>query len=501
MTLDELAHEFDPSYLDGHYVLGRSLPAVPDGWRVARLEEWTLAHHDALPALDLVDVDGVQLGWILGHPIDAAAGEILTTTASVPVGAADLDFEQRFGDWLYTHGGRFAALLLRPRPLVYPDAYGLLPVLFRAETECLSSSLFLLPDGDGRLVEAPLAATLGVAAGRSELFPFATTPLRGVDAVVANHRLDLTTWRCRREWPTAAPEPLTVEEAAERVATAIEPSVVAAARAGNPRMGLTAGGDTRAVLACMRGIVDAFEFVTFAFEDDTSTTDLVWSPRIASRFGLNHRIVSRQPSTLRDARLYLYRTGAMNNEARGRFGGPTYAALGSPAPWVAAAAGEVLRASEVRTRKGWNRLRHGGADALTPPDILRFAAAPAELQARAEDWLCGLPQLTAADALQLLLIEMRNSCWYGTLTQAFPVRQPPIYPLTHRAVTAAALSTTLDDRLEDRVRTSVVAARWPELLEIPFNRAPLSVAAQRRLRRLRGYARAGVRRLGLRVGR
>jgi hypothetical protein len=495
LRLEELAAEFDPSYLHGHYVCGRRVPAVPEGWRVARFEGWTLAHHEALPALDLVDVHGARLGWLLGNPVDPRAAEIVTSMIRAPVAADDDDFERPFGDWLYQHGGRFAAVVVRPEPIVYPDAYALLPVLFRADTGCIASSPFLLPDREGRLATASLAAKLDLEDGRNQLFPLATTPLEGVDHLVANHVLDLETWQQRRHWPTHAPEAITVEEAAERVAVAIEPIPLAAVRAGNPRMGLTAGGDTRTVLACMREIADAFEFVTLVLGDDPAKTDAIWAPRIASRFGLSHRILPRQPSTPRDARLFFYRTGAMNGESRGRFGGPTWAALGGPAPFVTGGGGEVLRAVEIREVRGWQRFERVGNDALKASDVLRFAQAPLELRHRAEEWLAGLPPMAAVDALELLRIEMRNACWYGTLTLAFPEREPLLHTLTHRAVTEAALGVPFRDRLGDRLRPAVIASRWPELLEIPFNRDPLPVVLRRRWFRTRGYARAAMRRV------
>jgi hypothetical protein len=162
---------------------------------------------------------------------------------------------------------------------------------------------------------------------------------------------------------------------------------------------------------------------------------------------------------------------------------------------VTGGAGEVLRADEVRRTRRWRRLEGLGKDALEAVDVLRFAHAPLELRHRAEEWLAGLPPMSAVDALQLLLIEMRNSCWYGTLTLAFPERNPLLHPLTHRAVTEAALGVPLRDRLADRLRLAVITSRWPELLEIPVNRDPRPIVWRRRMSRARGYAGAAIRRV------
>ena len=65
--MEALAAGFDPALLHAQYTCGRGLSIVPEGWRVAQFDGWTLAHHEALPALDLVDVHGTRLGWLLGH--------------------------------------------------------------------------------------------------------------------------------------------------------------------------------------------------------------------------------------------------------------------------------------------------------------------------------------------------------------------------------------------------------------------------------------------------
>jgi hypothetical protein len=486
VRLEELVEEFDFSYLHGQYACGRHLSVVPDRWRVAQVEDLTLTHHESLPALDLTDAGGNRLGWLLGHPVDPEACAFPASPVRAPIAADNEDFEQRFGDWLYRHGGRFVAILAQPEPLAFPDPYALLPVLFRSETECIASNPLLLPDRDGGLTRA------GVV---SQWFPLATTSLEGVDQVLANHVLSLKTWRQRRHWPKRAPEPTTVEAGAERIAATIEPVAVAAARAGNARMGLTAGGDTRVLLACMRGVVREFEFVTLLLGDDLATTDAIWAPTIATRFGLAHRMVGKQTSTPRDVRLFHYRTGAMNGEVRGWSLGPTWAELGTPSPFLAGGAGEVLRAQHFRGLRRIKGFERAQSDVLEPADVLRLSGAPPELRDRAEEWLAGLPRLAALDALQLLYIELVKACWYGTSTLAFPERDPALHPMTHRSVTEAALGVPFRDRWNDRLRTAVVRSRWPDLLDIPFNRDPLAIVWRKHLSRARGYTRAAIRRV------
>ena len=496
LRLETLFAEFDPSCLHGQYVCGRTLPAVPDSWQVVQFAGWTLAHHAALPVLDLVDANGAQVGWLLGHLIDPA-GEVAASKVSTPHAVEDEDFGRRVGEWLYTHGGRYLAVLVRPEALVYPDPYTLLPALYRPDTACFSSSPFLLPDKDGGLVERSVAATLDVAGGHTQWYPLGTSPVEGVDQLLANHVLDLRTWRQSRLWPLSAPEPLTVEEAAERIAAAIEPVAVAAARVGSPRMGLTAGGDTRTVLAFLRPVVDDFRFVTLQLGDDLAQTDERWATRIAARFDLSHQMVPMRPVTEKETRLFFYRTGAMNGNLRARFTGPTWAAaIREPAIVLAGGGGDVLGAAHLRDIRGRKRYERLEKDGLEPDDILRIVGAPPELRERADALLAELPPMSAMDAVQVMLIESCAAPWHGTLTLPVPEMDPLLHPLTHRSVTEAALGVSLRDRLDNRLRRAVIASRWPELLEFPFNRDPVPVALRRRAGRAGGYGRAALRRIG-----
>lgn len=494
-TLETLSREFEPTSLVGQYVLDRAERVVPEGWQVTRLDGWSLVTEPSVPVLELREEGGAELGWMLGHPLDLETRAILADTVAAPVVSAGDRFDERFHDWLHTLGGRFLAIVIRPAPRVFPDACATFPVLYSASVEGVASSPFLLPDEHGRYPQSELSVLYEVHETAME-HQLGTTSHALVDMVMANHMLDLRTWEARRMWPTATLDDADVTELASTVGDVTERALAAASALGGVRMGLTAGGDTRVLLACGRDHVSEFDLFTLSFEDGLGVTDLVWASALAERFGLPHRVVPWQHGSERDVRLWLYRTGGMSGEPRGRYAARTFAEVAGPGPFVAGTNGGMMH-SEY-----WEPF-YRGSGPVSPQEVLRALHAPdhPDLVRRAERWCAELPAQSRANALALTFLEGFDTPWAGLQTLAFPESRPlNVYPLTHRAIVDACLRTPIAARLADELRPAVIATRWPELLEFPFNKQPLSVAVRTKLSRGAAKARAG-RRKAVRLSR
>jgi hypothetical protein len=485
----ELAARLDPSLLRGHFALGRSLPVEPAGWERRELDGWILLHDPGLPALDLVDGSGV-IGWVLGHPADLDARKLVTDT--LRMSAAD---RPGFEDRVYAHGGRYVVVVLRPARRLYPDAAASLPVFFDAELQAASSSPFLLVSEDGSVPDSDLVEALAVFRTGS-WFPLGATPHGSATRLLPNHVLDLTSWSQTRRWPTAPFERDEVSASIERVAAALEGTLAAAAESLRPYVGFTAGGDSRTFLACARPTLERLRFFTVAFPDELGKTDVHTAPRLARSLGLDYRVLPWRPAADRDVELFMYRTGCMVGERRGRLAGPSYAQLGGAQPYVSGVGAEMARGI------GWRKhdqpgMRLGAEELLTR---FGFASHP-DLVRRAEDWLGALPGLDALDALTLFHVEMRFGCWGSSLTTCYPDAYTfTLYPYAHRTVVDAVLRLPWQYRGSGRMRNDLIAARWPELLGFGINRPPLGVHALRIARRGVGVVRGGARRAVRRGG-
>ena len=139
---------FDPAGLRSHYVLSRASSVAPDDWSRASLGGWNLAAAPDLPILRLDDAAGAQVGWVIGHPVDLAAGRVVSETIGLSCDLARSDVEVALDEELHRLGGRWVAVVLTPYPMVFPDGYGALPVLAASRAEAVTSSPFLVDSGD-----------------------------------------------------------------------------------------------------------------------------------------------------------------------------------------------------------------------------------------------------------------------------------------------------------------------------------------------------------------
>jgi hypothetical protein len=488
MRPSELSERVDVSTLVGHFTLGQSLPVEPPDWRRRELHGWKLLHEPSLPARDILDGSGSPIGWLLGHLIDTEKGTVVTGPVRAPIAPDTAHSRRDLETWLYAHGGRFAAVLLGSVAAIYPDAGASLPVMFDTELQCAASSPFLLTRANGHVPDSPLADALAVFDTGSH-FPLGITPQARVNCLLPNHVLDLKAWEQSRIWPSAVPDVDDVPAAVERIAVTLERTMSAIAAYDIANVGLTAGGDTRTLLACSRGVLDRFRFFTVAVPDAYGSADMATARTVAKRFGLDYRVLPWREPTAADVDVFMYRTGCMVGEPRGRRAGPTYAQLGPAHPYI----------SGLGSIVPYQGRRRGDDPTIrwTPEALLaRFWLRPHPIVVqRAQWWLSALPAgLDGIDTLALFKLENVVGCWGGQITMAYPdACSVSLYPFAHRSIIDDVLRLPWRDGLVERLRENIIATRWPELLEFPIIHVPIGVRVRQRARAPLRLAKRGVR--------
>ena len=271
--------------------------------------------------------------------------------------------------------------------------------------------------------------------------------------------------------------------------------MLAAATESTPNVSLTAGADSRLLLACGRAHLDRLRFFTVSFPDRLGDTDRRTAPRIAEQFGLAHRTLDWISPTETDVDSFLYKTGCLVGELRGRRAGPTYGQLGGTAPYVSGVGTFTVKPAEEvdLTPSGAERSPTNAAWLLR---YFWFPELP-ELMTRAERWLEEAPPLDAHNLRVLYHLENRYGCWGGALALGYPQAYTyTVYPFGQRAVADAIFRLPLDHRLAGRARRDATLLRWPELLEIPINRPTRRVAVANKISHGWELKVAGMRRVG-----
>ena len=246
---------------------------------------------------------------------------------------------------------------------VHLDAIGSQPAVYHAESGTVASSPGLIDAED----DAGLVAAFDVVA-RDGWYPFGLTPKRGVKRLLPNHALDLGTFEARRHH--AGPEPGSVATAeAARVVVHAAGAVGAAFGHVGFRVGLTAGRDSRLLLAALRPHLRPARFVTSRSGGRSNAVDVQVARRLAGIAGVRHHVVDRRPASEAELAAWLDQVGHVRAGSRG-----TYAPR-EPVRGVMlnGAAGEVARAyyrdgdRALGPRPSSARRRLPGAQRARPP--------------------------------------------------------------------------------------------------------------------------------------
>jgi hypothetical protein len=453
----------------GQFVLSRSSARVPEGFTRHEHAGWELGTCD-LPVVDLRDGEGAQLGWCLGYPVlDGVLGgaEIVVDT----VGTQRV--ERTAVDALYERlAGRFLLVLLTAdEPTVLMDAYGSLAAVFSAEEQVVASTPTLI----GAQWETDLIQLTGFP-HRATWLPFGLTLQRGVRRILADHALDLRAWRTERQWLPMPPSgAASGADLAAVVYRGIRSAIGAVAAAHPLTLSLTAGRDSRVLLACARDFLDRASLFTLV-PDGADTVDGHLAGRLASRFGHTHEFLPVVAADPRGSAGWLASTGHA-------VGGELWQAhqslrrLDPTRVLLPGTAGEVGRAHTYRPGDPTEA-------AVRPETLLRRLRLPghAVYLEHAEAWLAGLPDLPYETTLELGYIEQRLSCWAGPGHYGNQASRFELAPFASRPLFRAMLASPLEYRLREQLATDICRIAWPELLDLPFNR----------FTGLRGTARAAV---------
>lgn len=472
-------------------------PRAREGWPGVPLGPGVLSHHPELRCRQVTTTYGT---WtLLGQPVQTLQG------AGTAVHELEHVEPREVRDTTRSWAGRW--LLVDPRGRVHLDASGLLGCLFRrydGQTWASSSSALLarlpglppLPE-DGRRLEHGRGANWHVGPGAGFV---------GLDRLLPSQQLDLATGQ-------VLPRPLLPElghRTADGVAHELQQRLTKGMedllrRAPRVWVGLTAGIDSRTMLAC--AVAAGLPVHTYTqLHDRMSLADRELPPRLAATAGVPHLFL--RPGPRDEQRLALYDShaaGAAQDRDRDFYARGQWDFLGDGDVVVRANAFEVASNS-------WHRREargHGGS-AVPPLDVLIpfFREQPGSVferdLARWREWASRHPEpdLRWQDRLYW---EQRLGAWAATTEQSLDLLDGSSVVLANcHAVFEALLSMPEKDRTGDAAQRALVAAAAPALAAFPVNpprqtfalRARYDYATRRGLRpAATGIIRSGIRRV------
>lgn len=501
--------------LSRQWVLSDDSGDGPEGWPAWRLGGLHLSTHPDARACTLESRDGTAIGWIvealawLGRDGDAIPEDSLRLPLDAAFTAAEVEqvlYGRGPDGWTDGTGfaGNWTAVVVSAdgalRRLYLGPSHS---VVFCPERRIAATTHQLIP---GLARDVPLSRAVDpVRTGK--YYPFGLTPFLGLERLLPNAALDLETFRPVRHWPPESGFTPTIpgEAGAARIVDHARRLVAVLARRYRTfKVPLSAGRDSRAVLACLRPLAaespERLELFTSARPGLEPRTDVQIARKVAARAGLPLAVQRIRPRpTEADEML---RAFARLGESKW---GPILAA---PARQAGVPREDVIslpgHAGETARAVHWNPHTRSRTE-LTPRELVRGLTAPPDdaVLAAAARWLDGLPAAVRArpcDVLDLAHVEQVLGCWDSSTRYLFPGRGRAN---TSLMATTLALETMLrlpeDYRAQAVLQRDMIAYGWPELLDFPFNE-PLGLLRLRwRAGHLEQRLRAGLRRRAQRL--
>ncbi len=291
----------------------------------------------------------------------------------------------------------------------------------------------------------------------------------GLKHLLPNHWLDLKTGRSERYWPRSALETLTPEAAVDRLDVLLSGQIRAAAGRFDLALALTAGADSRAVLAAARGIADQIQMMTVRQgRQPDGHPDVEVPARLLKRLGLPHAVVRAASTMTPEFGLRFKRNVHL---AHDHYGHDAEAILDRFGRRLAALTGSGAEVGRCPFR---SKLPHADYVTFTPRTFawLEYGSTHPFLVRHFEEWLESAGPQSHVKLLDLFEWEQDYGNWLAMVQQEFDTAWRDIFtPFNCREVLTTLLGVPERYR---RPRDFIlwrmyIEKAWPELLAEPIN--------------------------------
>lgn len=480
----------DDTPLPGQYTITRRDAGEPsEGFERATVGGWTVVYDDGFTTSPVMAGDE-PVGLVIGKALDVVdggrPGEVhLSTDRSPGVTSAIERIQTRLV-------GRYVGLVEgEAGPRLFTDPVGALPVVYDEGGEFVAASPLSVPTvSHDTHFRGDLFEALDSQGG--SWLPGTTTYYRGVTRLLPNHTLDLESWEVDRFWPDDDREewaPDGDDDVVERIVTELTTVCEAAMdHYRRPKMGLTAGLDSRCLLAVAREWATDGSLLLYTYESDEYHLDVHVARRIAAAHGLDWTPVPVTTATRRQREEFRRRSGYTVSTASKAIH-PTIRSLDTDARIVGVG-------SEIG-RGYYYRLSDDERTDIDGEELLERLHRPVhpEVADDLDGWLREVAGLDTHTILDLAYQEHRLGCWSGPQYLGILEDRDLIAPFCYRPVIELMHRTSPDFRRFDRLQERIIDRRWSELNGYPVN-AYAGLSRWRNLGDRLGMVRTGLSRPG-----
>lgn len=390
------------------------------------------------------------------------------------------------------YAGRWAMVLQEgPRTLVCHDATGLRQVVYAQTADhavvcashpgLLAQVLALQPD--------PAALDYIRSRGDSEFevywLPGDRTLYREVKALLPNHTLDARSGQATRFATAPGPLPaLPSEEALTRCLATLRGLLDAARHRAPLAVSMTAGWDSRLVLALSQPVRDDLYCFTLTYPHlSLDSRDVAVPAKLLRQLGLPHHLIAYPREIDAEFKALFQQSTPSGSTAYCADAQAIHAQYPDDRLCLTGDVAEIV--------KCFYRLPGVPANEVTPAqlaEVCRLAPHPFVLDALT-DWLAGADRNGPVALLDLFCWEQMAGRWQAQIRAEYDIAQESFAPLNCRALLLTMLAVDEAERQGPGYPffRALIEQLWPEVLTVPIN-PPETVGLKRRVLRVIGQS-------------
>ena len=316
-------------------------------------------------------------------------------------------------------------------------------------------------------------------------WPCAGTPFIEIKQLLPNHYLDLISGDNHRYWPRRSLEMIPVNEALETLSNLLQGLVTAAAERFDLVLGITAGLDSRLVLAACKdfsGVISSVSVLQNTMKGDHQ--DITVPARLLRKFGLEHKVIMLKPGMTPEFARVFRRNVFMAHE---HYGPDAEAILKYYSHQKTVLTGSGAEVGKCCYSEGF---RNSNLMEITAETLLRSVnMGNHEFPIKHfNDWLNTLDNIYNVNVADLFQWEHAHGNWLAMTQLEFNLAwREIITPFNCRDVLTTLLSVPEQYRKPPHYELflALIKRLWPELLCEPINPANRPNLQSRLKRRLK----------------
>ena len=304
-------------------------------------------------------------------------------------------------------------------------------------------------------------------------WPGITTPYEEVVHLLPNHFLDVTNGFCKRYWPRQSQENSSLTSSIDKCSSLLQGLLKSASHRFELAFGITAGLDSRVVLAASKDLNNIFSYETVRqIGMAENHADIEIPSRLLSKIGLSHDVI--QSSLIIDDGFFdIFRKNTAL--AHPVYAPDAYAILkyyaGKSVKQFVVVTGS---ASEIARSSFRAELKKPVCEAITPSDLayLQSMGKSSYVLSSFEGWINGIENTHGYDILDIFEWEQGHGNWLAMCQLEFDIAWKDLFtPFNCRELLETMLS--VDSKYRDAPDYTffhgIISNLWPELLDFPIN--------------------------------